>query len=46
MEKRSKREFHVLVPELNLYDHEFSFRQFDMTPEKQENRDFALSCLC
>ena len=37
MERHSKREFHVLVKELKLFDHEFFFKQFRMTPEKLEN---------
>ena len=37
MERHSKGEFHVLVKELKLFDHEFFFRQFCMTPEKLEN---------
>ena len=37
MGRHSKREFHVLVKELKLFDHEFFFKQFRMTPEKLEN---------
>ena len=36
MERHSKGEFHVLVKELKLFDHEFFFKQFRMTPEKLE----------
>ena len=37
MERHSRGKFHVLVKELKLFDHEFFFRQFCMTPEKLEN---------
>ena len=37
MERHSKGEFHVFVKELKLFDHEFFFKQFRMTPEKLEN---------
>ena len=37
MERLSKGEFGVLVKELKLFDHEFFFKQFRMTPEKLEN---------
>ena len=34
MEGHSKGEFHVLVKELKLFDHDFFFKQFHMTAEK------------
>ena len=37
MERHLKGEFHVLIKELKLFDHEFFFKQFCMTPEKLEN---------
>ena len=37
MERHSKGEFHVLVKELKLFDHEFFFKKFCMTSEKLEN---------
>ena len=33
MERNLKREFYVLVKELKLFDHEFFFKQFHMTPD-------------
>ena len=34
MKRHSKGEFHILIKELKQFDHEFSFNQFRMAPEK------------
>ena len=33
-EREEKSEYHVLVRELELYDHEYFFKMFRMSPEK------------
>ena len=35
-ERKSKGEYHVLVKELKLFDHEFFFKQFRMSPTRFE----------
>ena len=35
-EREEKSEYHVLVRELELYDHEYFFKMFRMSPEKFE----------
>ena len=37
MERHSKGEFHVLVKQLKLFDHEFFFKHFHMTHENLRN---------